>query len=57
MEAIFVYEDWPRSGMPVTEHLLGRGFRVFGYDGTEVASNHEAFDFNKHQRTIRGVKL
>lgn len=47
MDAVFVYEDWPRSGMPVTEYLLGRGFGVFGYDDTEITSHREAFDFNE----------
>src|SRR5205814_4899748 len=32
MDAIFVYEDWPRSGMPVTRYALEKGYSVVGFD-------------------------
>jgi FkbM family methyltransferase len=47
VDAVFVYEDWPRSGMLVTEYLLGNGYGVFGFDQTEIATHRQAFDFNR----------
>jgi hypothetical protein len=47
LDAIFVYEDWPRSGMPVTEYLLGKGYAVFGFDMTPIKTHAEAFAFNE----------
>ena len=49
MDAIFVCEDWPRSGMPVTEYLLASGYSLLGFDMTRIATLAEAMSFN--QRT------
>lgn len=51
MDAIFVYEDWPRSGMPVTRHLLENGYFVSGFDMSPIKSHTDAFAFN--ERTTR----
>jgi FkbM family methyltransferase len=54
MEAIFVYEDWPRSGMLVTDYLLEHGFEVEGFDGTRIRTHDEALAFNKRTNTLYG---
>lgn len=46
LDALFVYEDWPRSGMPVTEWLLGQGHEVLGFDMTPIATVADAIEFN-----------
>jgi FkbM family methyltransferase len=51
MDAIFVYEDWPKSGMPVTRHLLENGYSVSGFDMSPIRTHAEAFAFN--ERTTR----
>lgn len=51
MDAIFVYEDWPRSGMPVTRYLLEKSYSVRGFDTTPINTHADAFAFNK--RTTR----
>jgi FkbM family methyltransferase len=51
MDAIFVYEDWPRSGMPVTEWLLDNDYRVSGFDMSPIRTLADAFDLNR--RTTR----
>jgi len=51
LDAIFVYEDWPRSGMPVTRYVLDNGFTVFGFDMSPIRTLADASDFNK--RTTR----
>jgi len=51
MDAIFVYEDWPRSGMPVTQYLLESGYVVQGFDTTPIRTHPDAFAFNA--RTTR----
>jgi len=47
MDAVFVYEDWPRSGMPVTKYLLDKGYSVSGYDETSIRTHADAFSFNE----------
>ena len=47
MDAIFVYEDWPRSGMPVTKYLLEKGYSVSGYDEAPIRTHADAFSFNE----------
>lgn len=51
VDLLFVYEDWPRSGMPVSSFLLSEGYTVVGVhiDGRreELKSLHAAFDFNR----------
>lgn len=54
LDAIFVYEDWPKSGMPVTEYLIERGFLLFGFDMTSVATVSEALAFNARTNRIYG---
>jgi FkbM family methyltransferase len=54
MDALFVYEDWPRSGMPVTRYLLERGYSVFGFDFTPIATHAEAFEFNRRTTSTYG---
>jgi hypothetical protein len=54
MDAIFVYEDWPRSGMPVTEWLLGNGYRVSGFDLSPIRTLADAFDFNRRTTRVYG---
>jgi len=54
MDAIFVYEDWPRSGMPVTRYALEKGYSVFGFDMEPIRSHAEAFDFNRRTRETYG---
>jgi FkbM family methyltransferase len=51
MDAMFVYEDWPRSGMPVTQQLLEEGFAIFGFDMTRIRILSEAFEFNRRTTT------
>ncbi|MEJ8836228.1 FkbM family methyltransferase [Ramlibacter sp. AN1133] len=50
-DVLYVYEDWPRSGLPVSVHLLGRGYSIIGVhpDGrSERLSSLEAIhDFNR----------
>jgi FkbM family methyltransferase len=47
MDAIFVYEDWPRAGMAVTRHLLENGYSVSGFDGTPIENPADAIEFNR----------
>lgn len=47
VDAVFVYEDWPKSGMPVTDYLLHRGFSVSGFDMTPIGTHADAFAFNE----------
>jgi hypothetical protein len=54
LDAMFVYEDWPRSGLPVTEYLLRNGYALYGFDMTPIASHEEAFAFNKRTRETYG---
>ena len=54
MDAIFVYEDWPRSGMPVTRHLIGEGFAIFGFDMSPIRELSDAFEFNRRTTTTYG---
>lgn len=51
LDAIFVYEDWPKSGMAVTKWLLDRSYSISGFDGSGIKTLEEAFDFNR--RTTR----
>jgi FkbM family methyltransferase len=54
MDAIFVYEDWPRSGMLVTRYVLEKGYSVFGFDMQPIRTHAEAFDFNRRTRETYG---
>ena len=54
MDAIFVYEDWPRSGMPVTRYALEMGYSVVGFDMKPIRSHAEAFEFNRRTRETYG---
>lgn len=54
MDAIFVYEDWPLSGMPVTRHLLVQGFAIFGFDMSPIRELSDAFEFNRRTTSIYG---
>jgi FkbM family methyltransferase len=47
LDAIYVYEDWPKSGMLVTKHLLDDGYSVSGFDGTAIRKHADAFEFNE----------
>src|SRR5205085_2625120 len=47
LDAVYVYEDWPRSGMPVTRWLLEEGFKVSGFDLTPIRDLSDAFAFNR----------
>lgn len=55
---VYVYEDWPRSGMPVTKYALERGLEVAGMalDGTVVSvrSLEDSFAFNTSTRNEYG---
>lgn len=54
MDALFVYEDWPRSGMPVTKYLLEHGYSVSGFDMTPIKTHADAFEFNRSTTTTYG---
>jgi FkbM family methyltransferase len=54
MDALFVYEDWPKSGLPVTKYLLENGFSLRGFDMTPITTIDDAFAFNKRTRTTYG---
>lgn len=54
LDAIFVYEDWPRSGMPVTHWLLERGYCIRGFDESRIETLQEAFDFNRRTNSRYG---
>lgn len=54
MDAVFVYEDWARSGMPVTAYLLGRGYSVSGFDTTPITTHADAFAFNRRTTKTYG---
>lgn len=54
MDAMFVYEDWPRSGMPVTQYLLQNGYALYGFDLTRIAAHDDAFTFNSRTRETYG---
>jgi FkbM family methyltransferase len=47
MDAMFLYEDWPKSGLTVTDYLLKNGYSVLGFDQTPIRSLGEAFAFNR----------
>lgn len=51
LDLLFVYEDWPRSGMSVSKYLLSQGYSIFGVhpDGRREALHtlEEVFDFNR----------
>lgn len=57
-DLIYVYEDWPRSGMPVTKYVLERGMRVIGMapEGKiqDIGSVEAAMAFNSATRTVYG---
>lgn len=54
LDAIYVYEDWPRSGMPVTRYLLRQGYAVFGHDMSRIAAHEDAFAFNGRTTSVYG---
>jgi FkbM family methyltransferase len=54
MDAVFVYEDWPKSGMPVTDWLLEEGYSVSGFDMSPIRTLADAFDFNKRTTDVYG---
>jgi FkbM family methyltransferase len=51
LDAIFVYEDWPKSGMPVTQYLLERGFTLYGFDMSPITTVRDALEFNGRTTT------
>jgi FkbM family methyltransferase len=55
---IYVVEDWPRSGMTVTEFLLSAGYQVVGVspDGKAeiLGSVTDAIEFNERTRKVYG---
>lgn len=57
-DLIFVYEDWPRSGLTVTDFFLGNGYAVLGaWPGRlpeRIRSLDEAATFNRATHTIYG---
>lgn len=57
-ELLFLYEDWPRSGMDVTAHFLATGWEVIGVDPAGKASRiggvEEAVAFNGRTTTTYG---
>ena len=54
MDAIFVYEDWPKSGMPITDYLLRNGWSIFGYDMSRIETHDDAFSFNRRTTITYG---
>lgn len=54
MGAMFVYEDWPRSGLRVTQYLLQNGYALYGFDMSRIATREEAFAFNGRTRETYG---
>ena len=54
LDAIFVYEDWPKSGMTITRWLLSRNFLIAGFDGTTIGSIEDALTFNQRTNTRYG---
>lgn len=54
LDAIFVYEDWPRSGLTVTRYFLTEGYRVLGFDMTPIRTLRDARNFNARTRTSYG---
>jgi FkbM family methyltransferase len=54
LDATFVYEDWPKSGMPVTDYLLRNGYALYGFDMTRIHAHDEAFTFNSRTRDTYG---
>lgn len=54
LDAIFVYEDWPRSGMPVTRYALEKGYTVRGFDETPIRSVDDALAFNARTQPVYG---
>ncbi len=54
LDAMFVYEDWPKSGMPVTDYLLRNGYALYGFDMTRIRAHDEAFTFNTRTRDTYG---
>lgn len=58
LDVIFIYEDWPRSGFPVTDFLLQSGYLVLSislqgrvYEVTSLAS---ALQFNREMNEAYG---
>jgi FkbM family methyltransferase len=55
---IFIYEDFPKHGMRVTEHVLGQGLAVFGVapsgETQRITSLDQAFAFNAATATWKG---
>jgi FkbM family methyltransferase len=54
LDAIFVFEDWPRSGMPVSRYLFENGYSVFGFDMSPINTHADAFAFNRRTRQTYG---
>lgn len=57
-QVILVYEDFPRHGMRVTDHLIGYGFEIFGVASNGRAARlktvDEALAFNASTAASRG---
>lgn len=57
-DLLFVFEDWPRSGMTVVAHLLAKGYDIAGIaeDGTaqRIANVADAQAFNRRNTRVYG---
>jgi FkbM family methyltransferase len=57
-DLVYIVEDWPRSGMQVTDYLVHQGYAVLGVapDGTSkrLHSVGEALEFNRATRDVYG---
>ena len=57
-DILFVYEDFPRSGFPVTAYLLDNGYRLAGIapgaEAQEIASLEDARRFNRETHSTYG---
>lgn len=56
--ALFIYEDWPRSGFPNTVHVLEQGLAIIGVPPkgrpSRIRSLDELDQFNRATRTAYG---
>jgi len=58
LDIIYIVEDWPRSGMPVTRFLVEQGYGVLGVapDGRaeQLRSVERAIEFNRRSTKAYG---
>jgi FkbM family methyltransferase len=50
-DVMYIYEDWPRSGLPVSKHLLAEGYAIIGVreDGASarLGTAEAVYEFNR----------